>query len=402
MTNYEAIVLRAARVADYLNHNKGAGLADAARALDCSYHLIKKGHSAAVRLGFIKNQETRNSHTKGMRPATLQRAKEISDYLNSHEGASIAETARALNYKQPTAYHTYRSAVRLNLIEKRNLRKGRRKGHLPSTLEKITRAVELKKQGLSLVDVGKIMGATNERVRQYLNIAERNGGISSKERADLNNNGRYLKYWAYFLELADRIEDINSETYHALAKKHWPLRKGNLCAAAIPIEKYCLETLVKNADPNDPDRFTEKDAEFIRFVLHRIKQSRLSLSELKQMANEYLTTDITLSALGIKYGVSEESCTNPAARGLYHLRVAQELNIVSRKDCSNKARKTRSEVWKKIGSMARKYPAYKIQTAIEARKAGIPYAEIARVLGMNKQTLSAYIYQNRKKQAENS
>lgn len=397
MVKYEKLVLRAEEIADFLKTHEGANIADAARALNLKYQIVRKGYYLAVGLNLIEEIKHEKGSPQGIRLATRQIAEEIADYLKSHESNSIADIARALNYTHCQANFGYHAAVRLNLIETGKFRQGR-KGHLPATLEKITEAVSLRRQGKTIKEIGKDMGITGEMVRQLLGYAVKQGSISDKERADLNHSGAKQKNWAYFHELAGMIKNINAETYHSLAEKHWPFVKWQTCRAN-PVERKCLEALVQHADTADPDRFTKEDAELMVWVLHKIKQSQLSLSEIKKMADEYIATDITLPELGFKYGIATKTDINPSSRTSHYVRFAEKLNLISREDCYKKGSKTRSETCKKT---ARKYPEHIIKTAIESCEKGIPCSEVAKAFGIHLPTLNNYVYKNRKEQAESS
>jgi hypothetical protein len=391
MTNPQEMALRATSVADYLKSHEGASIADVARDLNCAYHKAHYGYVQAVELNLIGKREHKKGPQKGIRPATMQKAEKVAEYLKSHENARIVDVARALNYSYARTLQLCSKAVQLNLIEKRES-----PHHSPATLENMAEAVELRRQGKSLRAVGADMGISHEMARQLLGIAVKQGSMSDKERSDLKQNGIKRESWNYFFELAGQIENINTETYHALAKKHRHSAKYPI-ASACQIEKRCLEMLVQHADPQDPDSFTEEDAELMTWVLSRIKKSPLSLSELKKMADEYITTGIKLPDLGIKYGIAKESDVNPSARTLDYVRFAEKLNLVSREDCDKKGRKTRSEICKKL----RKYPEHIIKTAIAACERGIPGSEVAKVFGIYKHTLYGYV-SNHRKQAESS
>ena len=320
--------------------------------------------------------------------AKVIKAVGIANYFKSNPGARMADAARDLNLNYDAAYKGYNLAVGLKLIKRKKFPKGPQIGHSPETLEKITEAVELRRQQKSLEVVGQNLGVTRERARQFLRYAVRQGMMCEKEWEHLRYNGRQQKQWAYFLDLAGQIESINRETYHALLKKHWPSLKEAVKSAGR-VEQNCLEALVQNG-------FAKKDAGLVTWVLGRVKRSRVSLSELKTIANEYITTDITLCGLAGKYGIIEKSEVNPSAVAARYLKWAVELGIISREDYHKKARKTVSETWKRIGRMGRKYPEDKVKIAIEACKRGVPCSEVANVLGIKIQSLYNIVYRNHK------
>lgn len=318
--------------------------------------------------------------------AKVIKAVGIANYFKSNPGARMADAARDLNLNYDAAYKGYNLAVGLKLIKRKKFPKGPQIGHSPETLEKIAGAVALRRQQKSLEVIGQNLGVTRERARQFLRYAVRQGMMCEKEWEHLRYNGRQQKQWAYFIELADQIENINRETYHALVKKHWPSLKS-VVKSVGRIEQNCLETLVQNG-------FVKKNTRLVTWILCRAKRSRVSMSELKEMADEYITTDITLCDLAEKYKIVKKSEVNPSAVAARYLKQAVELNIISREDYNKKARKTVSETWKKIGRMGRKYPEDKVKIAIEAYKRGIPCSEVANVLGMKIQSLYNIIYRN--------
>jgi hypothetical protein len=272
---------------------------------------------------------------------------ELADYFNNTPGATIAETAHHFGMIESYTRRRLVETVKLGLVRE-ELYEERKHQNLVRCRLTNAKLIQMQRAALMRTEMGwgpkKIaeeLGHNNrQRAYQILEGAIDLGLLTQEEYDTAPGTApgireRQLEKDRLFVEdITKHLLDVDKRKYRELVEAHDLATEESY--AIIRRNEDSIEAYMAELPKEDQPHVIQEigATQFIKMMSGK----QLSFIRMKMLAEEYITTDITLKDLAIKYGLATKTHPNPAQIVRNYLDYSVNLKIITQKQKDTKAK----------------------------------------------------------------